>query len=263
MTLGQKLARLRREREITQEQLAERLGVTRQAVSKWESNSAYPETEKLIQLAKLYGCSLDDLLLDREPEGQSQGPRQTAPREVVIASVNLRGIAYERVSQRKIAGLPLWHINIGYGRVAKGVFALGLTSVGIVSVGLCSVGLAAFGVLGVGFLAMGSLAVGVVSLGAIALGVLAAGAVAVGLFSLGACAIGRFAVGAAAVGTYAALGDSARAAVAIGTSQATGALFQTVEALSPGEIQTVREVLRQTTPWYLGWCVDLFCLFLK
>ena len=59
MTLGDKLARLRKENNFTQEQLAELLGVSRQAISKWESNSAYPETEKLIRLGKLYFCSMD------------------------------------------------------------------------------------------------------------------------------------------------------------------------------------------------------------
>ncbi|HIS59066.1 MAG TPA: helix-turn-helix transcriptional regulator, partial [Candidatus Faecousia faecipullorum] len=59
MSLGEKLARLRREHNLTQEQLAELLGVSRQAISKWESNAAYPETEKLIRLARMYDCSLD------------------------------------------------------------------------------------------------------------------------------------------------------------------------------------------------------------
>ena len=45
MTLGNKLAKLRKENNYTQEQLAELLGVSRQAISKWESDAAYPETE--------------------------------------------------------------------------------------------------------------------------------------------------------------------------------------------------------------------------
>ena len=131
MTLGDKLAKLRREKNYTQEQLAELLGVSRQAVSKWESDSAYPETEKLIRLAKLYGCSLDELLLDR--------PAQP-PREAERSSLDLRSVSFERVSERKIGSLPLWHVNIGFGRVAKGVFAVGLVSKGVVSLGLVAAG---------------------------------------------------------------------------------------------------------------------------
>ena len=62
MTTGEKLAMYRKQNNYTQEQLAELLGVSRQAISKWESNTAYPETEKLIKLSKLYECSLDYLL---------------------------------------------------------------------------------------------------------------------------------------------------------------------------------------------------------
>ena len=51
MTLGEKLARARREKNITQEQLADYLGVSRQSVSKWESDIAYPETDKLIRMS--------------------------------------------------------------------------------------------------------------------------------------------------------------------------------------------------------------------
>ena len=68
MTLGEKLSRLRKEQNYTQEQLADLLGVSRQSISKWESNVAYPETEKLIELGKLFGCSMDYLLKDEITE---------------------------------------------------------------------------------------------------------------------------------------------------------------------------------------------------
>ena len=64
MTLGEKLAGIRKENNLTQEQFAELLGVSRQSVSKWELNSAYPETEKLIRISKAFHCSLDYLLKD-------------------------------------------------------------------------------------------------------------------------------------------------------------------------------------------------------
>ena len=68
MTLGEKLSKLRKEYNYTQEQLAEILGVSRQSISKWESDIAYPETDKLIELGKLFECSMDYLLKDNITE---------------------------------------------------------------------------------------------------------------------------------------------------------------------------------------------------
>ena len=62
MSLGEKLSKLRKEYNYTQEQLADILGVSRQSISKWESDIAYPETDKLIELGKLFDCSMDYLL---------------------------------------------------------------------------------------------------------------------------------------------------------------------------------------------------------
>ena len=62
MTLGEKIAKQRKELNYTQEQLADILGVSRQSISKWESDIAYPETDKLIELGKMFDCSMDYLL---------------------------------------------------------------------------------------------------------------------------------------------------------------------------------------------------------
>lgn len=66
MALGDKLSKLRKENNYTQEQLADVLGVSRQAISKWESDATYPETDKLIRICKLFHCSTDYLLLEDE-----------------------------------------------------------------------------------------------------------------------------------------------------------------------------------------------------
>ena len=68
MTLGEKIARQRKELNYTQEQLADILGVSRQSISKWESDIAYPETDKLIELGKLFDCSMDYLLKEKITE---------------------------------------------------------------------------------------------------------------------------------------------------------------------------------------------------
>ena len=54
MTLGERIYRLRANRNMTQEQLAEKLGVTRQSISKWEGDLVKPEIEKLKAMAKLF-----------------------------------------------------------------------------------------------------------------------------------------------------------------------------------------------------------------
>lgn len=64
MTTGQKIYELRKNAHITQEQFADKLNVTRQAVSKWESDAAYPETDKIAKIAELFGVSCDYLLKD-------------------------------------------------------------------------------------------------------------------------------------------------------------------------------------------------------
>lgn len=68
MNTGDKIAKLRKANNLTQEQLADLLTVSRQAVSKWESDGAYPETDKLIHLARIFHCSIDYLLNTEQTE---------------------------------------------------------------------------------------------------------------------------------------------------------------------------------------------------
>ena len=62
MNLADNLKKIRKEHNLSQEQLAEKLNVSRQSVSKWESNQAYPEMDKMVQLCKLFNLNMDDLL---------------------------------------------------------------------------------------------------------------------------------------------------------------------------------------------------------
>lgn len=67
--IAQRLADLRRQKGYSQESLANALGLSRQAVSKWERAESSPDTDNLIALARLYGVSLDDLLnIDKDIE---------------------------------------------------------------------------------------------------------------------------------------------------------------------------------------------------
>lgn len=65
MTMGEKILNMRKARGWSQEELAERIGVTRQAVSRWESNSAKPDADKIIAVCDLFGVSADYLLREQ------------------------------------------------------------------------------------------------------------------------------------------------------------------------------------------------------
>lgn len=256
MTRGEKLSKLRKERRYTQEQLAELLGVSRQAISKWESNLAYPETDKLIRLSELYGCSMDYLLKD--------GLEEDRLNETPVLRRRLR----ERKSERTLWGMPLWHVGrnargvVAVGFSARGIVAVGLKARGLLSFGLLSVGLLSFGLLSLGLIAVGLLAVGGLTAGTFAVGVIALGAISAGLISLGAVAVGDFSVGALAIGKYAALGDQARAMVALGDSRAIGSVFQHRGDLSARETEQVLQLLDRITPAWLDWAKAVFRLFL-
>ena len=73
MTLGERIVHYRKRQGLSQEQLSQRLGVSRQSVSKWERDESLPEADKLPLLAKTLGVSLDALL-----SGEEEAPPQPA-----------------------------------------------------------------------------------------------------------------------------------------------------------------------------------------
>lgn len=86
--IANRLVNLRKEKGFSQEQLAEKIGVSRQAVSKWERSEASPDTDNLIMLARLYEVSLDELLRTEdeipqpeETEQYEEQPPQAEPEE--------------------------------------------------------------------------------------------------------------------------------------------------------------------------------------
>lgn len=62
MSFRNNLQHLRATRNMTQEQLAMLLGVSRQSVTKWEAEKSYPEMDKLLKICQIFECSLDDLV---------------------------------------------------------------------------------------------------------------------------------------------------------------------------------------------------------
>lgn len=140
LALGNKLSRLRKENNYTQEQLAEILGVSRQSISKWESDISYPETDKLIHLSNLFGCSLDYLLKENDESNDYY---------------------FNRMLSMGIISLGMLSISlIALGMMSLGVLAVGCFALGIFSVGAISVGIIALGGVSVGKFAVGGVAMG-------------------------------------------------------------------------------------------------------
>lgn len=93
MTLetANRLYELRKKHNLSQEELAEKLGVSRQAVSKWERSEASPDTDNIIALAKIYGLTLDELIYGEKEEKneeakkeQEDNPDDDSPKNVFI-----------------------------------------------------------------------------------------------------------------------------------------------------------------------------------
>ncbi len=262
MTLGEKIAKQRKKLNYTQEQLADILDVSRQSVSKWEANIAYPETDKLVKMGKMFDCSMDYLLNDNITEKQSTAPKETL-------SDKLKNLFCERKSKKTVFGMPLYHFGrnahgfFAVGFKARGVFSIGLMSRGIFSLGLLSLGIVSIGILSLGLISLGTLSLGLLAVGSIALGLFSAGAISVGIVSFGALSVGCFSSGALAVGKYVAVGDHAHAAIAIGESVAKGSVYSHTGDLTTADIPTVIEWIDSSTPRFLGWAREIFKLYLQ
>lgn len=78
MSIAERILTLRKSKGMSQEQLAEAVGVSRQAVSKWESEQASPDPEKIITLSEVFGVTTDYLLKGVEPEKEEAKTEEKA-----------------------------------------------------------------------------------------------------------------------------------------------------------------------------------------
>lgn len=255
MNTGEKIAKLRKENNYTQEQLASLLGVSRQSVSKYESGVTYPETDKLIRLSELFGCTVDYLLKDNAKNSAAYtGNAEESDNKKAFAENRVsRWQNFEYKSERQVLGMPLWHI----GKNAKGVVAVGIKAQGIVSFGVLSLGVVSFGVCSIGLLAFGLFALGLLSAGCFSFGGIAFGATAVGIIACGAIAIGEFSVGALAVGHYFAVGDHAYGMFAFGDTKAAGEVFEQLGELTESGKQMAVKAMKEEIPKYYQWIVSI------
>lgn len=86
--IANRLVELRKQRGLSQEDLAQELGISRQAVSKWERAESSPDTDNLILLARLYGVSLDDMLKTDEEIPMPEEPKEEQKEEAKTESSN-------------------------------------------------------------------------------------------------------------------------------------------------------------------------------
>ena len=125
MNLGQRIYELRTQKDLSQGDLAEALDVSRQSISKWETGSSVPELDKLIKLSQLFGVTLDELILDKQPEAAPPPPE---PQIIYVERQEPR-------STKKTAGVVLlcfsafvWLLVSLLGDVLTGLVLASLTS---------------------------------------------------------------------------------------------------------------------------------------
>lgn len=104
MTIGERITTLRKEKDISQAELAKRLSVSRQAVSKWEQGQSTPDTAKLIQLAELLGTEVEFLATGTKPEPGSVvlNVVETVEREKIIVKEVIRHVRRKPVKKNPI-----------------------------------------------------------------------------------------------------------------------------------------------------------------
>ena len=120
MNIGERITTLRKEKDISQAELAKRLSVSRQAVSKWEQGTSTPDTERLIQLAEILDTEVEYLATGVHPE----------PGSVVLNVVE----TVERVQEKVVVKEIVRHVRrkpvkknpIDYWIVGGAGFVLGL-----------------------------------------------------------------------------------------------------------------------------------------
>lgn len=83
MSIRKNIEYLRKQKKLSQEELAFKLGVSRQAVSKWESGAAFPETEKMLSLCKIFDCTLDELMNTNIEESRKDQERKYTINDII------------------------------------------------------------------------------------------------------------------------------------------------------------------------------------
>lgn len=132
LEIANRLVKLRRQNNLSQEELAAKLGLSRQAVSKWERAESSPDTDNLILLARLYHVSLDELLRTDGPVGAAEGG---APQPQPAPPVRAGNAEDPQAQQRE--GRQEWWKGNPVTRALAGCYPILMTAV-FLGLGFCA-----------------------------------------------------------------------------------------------------------------------------
>ena len=298
-----KLIVLRREKGLSQEQLAEYLEVSRQSVSKWEADKTMPEISKLIAISELFQVSLDYLLIDdcenrngrfpgmedvpdygagkglggsdikrQQDSGQWEmdaGWPETSTRETEEMKKSLNEIK-EFIGCRegfeyksKASVFGLPLVHVKFGG-GNGKVRLRDAAWGIIAVGNLALGVVSVGIFSAGVLSFGVLSLGLLfSLGVISLGAMAVGVVAMGIVTGGISSVGIYATGVAAAGKEVATGVSVSGKTAAGMQGARISGWNMTVTDSLTSKEAMKDFILTYNPGLPGWLVNFLTLIYK
>ena len=113
MTLGERICQYRIERHMSQQEVAEKLEVSRQSVSKWETDGAVPELDKLVKLCELFGVGLDELVRGEKPkESNVEAPEPSKRGQETVLTVQMTQSRPERSNAQVAAGAVLLAVGL-------------------------------------------------------------------------------------------------------------------------------------------------------
>lgn len=262
-TTGEKIMNLRQKRGLSQEEFGEMLGVSRQAVSKWETSQAMPDVDKIVAMSKIFGVTTDYLLKENEETQDQYTHMNDSDKEENVSSesteaslfTHIKKLRFEYKSKTTVFGVPLVHIKTGR---AKGIFAIGFMATGVVSLGFLSLGLLSWGLLSLGLIALGTFAAGGLAIGGVAAGIVAIGGVALGVFTIGGLSVGVYSMGGCAIASKIAFGGYAQGYIAIGDKTAGQYTWCVKDGFPDGVKEEVYRVIQRELPNTPKFIMNLF-----
>ena len=123
MTFKEKIVKLRKQKGLTQDEFASAVGVSRQAVYKWESGHSYPEAQKLLEIKKLFDISIDDLLDDNYDVVLPEKKKKKRLSKEVKAEVEAKALEEASAVEAPVAEAPAAEAPVAEVPVAEALVA--------------------------------------------------------------------------------------------------------------------------------------------